>query len=59
MPGWINLAAPQQIERARLHSACTSFYALVAGHGVDGEKGLVQSLVKTGDDKTSRISDLA
>jgi len=25
-------------------------YALVAGHGVDGDKGLVQSLVETGDD---------
>ena len=43
------MAAPQQIERARLHSACTSFYALVAGHGVDGDEGLVQSLVETGD----------
>ena len=25
-------------------------YALVAGHGVDGDEGLVQSLVETGDD---------
>ena len=48
-PGWINLAAPQQIERARLPSACTSFYALVASHGVDSDEGLVQSLVETGD----------
>jgi hypothetical protein len=31
------LAAPQQIERARLPSACTSFYDLVASHGVDGK----------------------
>ena len=43
------MAAPQQIEQARLLSACTSFYALVAGHGARGDKGLVQSLVETGD----------
>jgi len=43
------LAAPQQIEQVRLLSACTSFYALVAGHGARGDEGLVQSLVETGD----------
>ena len=44
------MAAPQQIEQVRLLSACTSFYALVAGHGARGDEGLVQSLVETGDD---------
>ena len=44
------MAAPQQIEQVRLLSACTSFYAFVAGHGARGDKGLVQSLVETGDD---------
>ena len=33
-----------------MHSTCTSFDALVAGHGVDGDEGLVQSLVEMGDD---------
>ena len=50
MPGWINLVVPQQIEQARLHSPCTSFYSFVAGHGARGDKGLVQSLVETGYD---------
>jgi hypothetical protein len=27
---WINLAAPQQIERVRLHSTCTSFPFIVS-----------------------------
>lgn len=38
-PGWINLAAPQQIEQVRLLSACTSFYDLVACHGARGDEG--------------------
>ena len=30
LPGWINLAAPQQIEQVRLPSACTSFPFIVS-----------------------------
>ena len=41
---------PQQIERAHLLSACTSFYALVTGYGARGDKGLALSLVESGDD---------
>ena len=38
-----------RLQRRCKLNACTSFYALVAGHGVDGDKGLVQSLFETGD----------
>ena len=33
-----------------MHSACTSFYALVAGHGARVDEELVQSLVETAND---------
>ena len=47
---WLDKLGGALANRASsLHSACTSFYALVAGHGVDGDEGLVQSLVETGD----------
>ena len=41
------MAETQQIEQGRLLSVCTSFYALVAGHGARGDEGLARSLVET------------
>ena len=38
-----------RLQRRCKLNACTSFYALVAGHGARGDEGLVQSLVETGD----------